>query len=174
MSIISDDGVYSWDGEKWVEINHENEEEEVYQRPIYIPTRKKLQPPDWDVEEAAYTEANYQFIQTEVSKKYNDDDRHKLMVNLFIWIGFFICLLNPFGLVLMIVWLVITPVTVPIFNAIRRDIFRHKEHKFLKSAASKLIPIYEEVFEKQMNESNIEMKERQEMLSNLEEHYELG
>lgn len=58
MSIISDDGVYSWDGEKWVEINHENEEEEV--------------------------------------------------------------------------------------------------------------------FEKQMNESNIEMKERQEMLSNLEEHYELG
>jgi len=32
----------------------------------------------------------------------------------------------------------------------------------------------EEVFEKQMNESNIEMKERQEMLSNLEEHYELG
>ena len=49
---------------------------------------KKQQPPDWDVEEAAYTEANYQFIQTEVSKKYNDDDRHKLMVNLFIWIGF--------------------------------------------------------------------------------------
>ena len=159
MVQLSEDGEFAWDGKKWTpyvepfSAGTGNLEEDQ----LYTPHRKYSQPPDWDVMETAERIAIGEFEASTVSIKFHDYERRKFLINIFAFTGLLFLLVPDGGILLLIFWFVISPVTVPIFLRVRSGMFYSKREKAIKLRMKVLKTFYEVEFRKQMEEADAEM-----------------
>lgn len=163
MVKLSKDENFVWDGKKWQPYEKpfkvtleetENEEEE-----LFIPEREFSQPPDWDALETSEWLAQREFDFSQIALKFHDYEHRKSAINKFAFSGLLLLLIPEAGILLLLAWLVFSPITVPIFLRIRSERFHSKRSKAIKAKTKVLFEFYQTEFKKQMDEANLEMAE---------------
>lgn len=173
---LSEDGNFVWDGKKWMpyeepfQINPEENEEQ--EEEIYIPEREFSQPPDWDVMETSEWVAQREFDFSQIALNFHDYEHRKSAINKFGFSGLLLLLIPEAGILLLIVWLVISPITVPIFLQIRSERFYSKREKTIKARTKVLFDFYVVEYQKQMDEANLEMAELESKVVEIESRFE--
>lgn len=163
MVKLSKDGKFVWDGKRWqpyeepFKVNRQEKEEVEEEQ--FIPEREFSQPPDWDVKETSEWVAQREFDFSQYALNFHDYEHRKGSINKFGFSGLLLLLIPEGGILLLIAWIVISPITVPIFLKLRSARFYSKRERTIKARTKVLVEFYQDEFQRQMDEANLEMAE---------------